>query len=248
MFFPAADTIAFSEGGVEAMRIDSDGDVGIGTTNPLGKFEVHGQSRFASSASSAVLLIDAAATSTDGVDIQSSYYGGAGYGPMKFSTGGTERMRINAGAPILCLAGGNTSATGTGIAFPVSQSASSDANTLDDYEEGTWTPTGNGVTYSTADGSYTKIGRVVTARFTIVFPVTGSGSFARVGGLPFTTTNSGTDPEFGGSIAFTNFGSSFSIFAFANSTTIQFNDFSGNAIVNATFSAKSVRAVITYFV
>jgi hypothetical protein len=34
MFFPAADTIAFSEGGVEAMRLDSAGNVGIGTSSP----------------------------------------------------------------------------------------------------------------------------------------------------------------------------------------------------------------------
>jgi hypothetical protein len=34
IFFPAADTIAFAEGGAEAMRIDSDGNVGIGTTSP----------------------------------------------------------------------------------------------------------------------------------------------------------------------------------------------------------------------
>jgi len=40
IFFPAADTIAFAEGGAEAMRIDSDGDVGIGTTSPAVKLSV----------------------------------------------------------------------------------------------------------------------------------------------------------------------------------------------------------------
>jgi hypothetical protein len=41
IFFPAADTIAFAEGGAEAMRIDSDGDVGIGTTSPATKLHVN---------------------------------------------------------------------------------------------------------------------------------------------------------------------------------------------------------------
>jgi hypothetical protein len=36
IFFPAADTIAFAEGGVEVMRISSAGCVGIGNTNPIG--------------------------------------------------------------------------------------------------------------------------------------------------------------------------------------------------------------------
>ena len=95
------------------------------------------------------------------------YSGGAN--AILFSTNATERMRVNAGAPILCLSGGNTSATGTGIAFPATQSASSDANTLDDYEEGTWTVTATPSTSgsitlsgSTNTGSYIKVGRMVT--------------------------------------------------------------------------------------
>jgi hypothetical protein len=40
IFFPAADTIAFTEGGVEAMRIDSSGNVGIGTSSPASKLSV----------------------------------------------------------------------------------------------------------------------------------------------------------------------------------------------------------------
>ena len=42
IFFPAADTIAFAEGGAEAMRIDSSGNVGIGTSSPAFKTEIVG--------------------------------------------------------------------------------------------------------------------------------------------------------------------------------------------------------------
>ena len=46
IFFPAADTIAFAEGGAEAMRIDSSGNVGIGTTSPASKFHVYNTNTF----------------------------------------------------------------------------------------------------------------------------------------------------------------------------------------------------------
>ena len=102
-------------------------------------------------------------------------------------------MRVLSSGNILCLSGGNTSATGTGIAFPATQSASSDANTLDDYEEGTFTPTylGDGgnptVTYGQRLGSYIKVGSLVY--FSIRLYTTGSSGGSgnlTIGGLPFT--------------------------------------------------------------
>ena len=87
------------------------------------------------------------------------------------------------------------SASGAGITFPATQSASTDANTLDDYEEGTWTPTvvpqtGSLTAYSSS-ATYTKIGRLVYVNglITITTPGTAAGSMA-LGAFPFTNGSS----------------------------------------------------------
>jgi hypothetical protein len=87
--------------------------------------------------------------------------------------------------------------TDSGVKFPATQVVSSDANTLDDYEEGTWTPvitgTGgsSGVTHSRQEGSYIKIGRLVYIRAEVVLSNKGSitGNII-ISGLPFTTASS----------------------------------------------------------
>jgi trimeric autotransporter adhesin len=87
--------------------------------------------------------------------------------------------------------------SGTGITFPATQSASSNANTLDDYEEGSWTPvaiggttTGTG-TYSLQVGRYTKIGQVCFFQMTLGWSAhTGTGDLI-LAGLPFTSLNAG---------------------------------------------------------
>ena len=68
----------------------------------------------------------------------------------------------------LGLGGTSPATTGAGITFPATQSSSSNVNTLDDYEEGTFTPTVTGsttsgtVSYGVISGTYTKVGRLVT--------------------------------------------------------------------------------------
>jgi hypothetical protein len=84
--------------------------------------------------------------------------------------------------------------TGGQIAFPITQSASSDANTLDDYEEGSWTPidgSGAGLSLTVNAAAYVKIGRMVYITCSITYPATGSGAGAQIGGMPF-TVESGT--------------------------------------------------------
>ena len=89
--------------------------------------------------------------------------------------------------------GGATPATsGAGVTFPATQSASSDANTLDDYEEGTWSPVitsqSGSITSYTSDGTYTKIGRsvLVTARVGLTNVGTASGNL-NITNFPFTS-------------------------------------------------------------
>ncbi len=78
------------------------------------------------------------------------------------------------------------SASGSGISFPATEDASTDANTLDDYEEGTWTPTVGGTsTYTVQSGKYTKIGRFVLLEFDFTINSIGTGSTTTFSGMPF---------------------------------------------------------------
>jgi hypothetical protein len=248
IFFPAADTIAFAEGGAEAMRIDSSGNVGIGTSSPSVKFEVNGRVLGESVVAGNALYV----WSQDRMSL------GASYGiesqqsspfflltnsaqPIVFGTNNTERMRITsigdfyigrtsdtdgagltldvsgfircnrdgatpmvvnrntddgtlislrqAGTPV-----GEIGTTGGElyIDFGGSTGGAVTSRTLDDYEEGSFTPaftfsTSGSVTYSTQEGTYTKIGRLVHC--TIAFVLSGVSSptgDVGISGLPFT--------------------------------------------------------------
>ena len=100
-------------------------------------------------------------------------------------------MQTPSFATTIGVGGATPAASGAGITFPATQSASSDANTLDDYEEGTWTPVIRGETtagtgtYTIQQGRYTKVGRLVTLEVYIFWTAhTGTGDM-EISNLPF---------------------------------------------------------------
>jgi hypothetical protein len=155
--------------------------------------------------------------------------------------------------------GTGASTSGSGITFPDPQSASTNANTLDDYEEGTWTPTVvyntvNTPTFSNQTGRYTKIGSIVQITFQLSFNENGStGSYIVVGNLPFTVKNTGgakavvTIQSFG----FINLPLNISLTGKVDNNTtnveLQLNDNSGTFITNAnTDNDQDIYGFVTY--
>jgi hypothetical protein len=108
---------------------------------------------------------------------------------------GTTTLNLPATSGTVVVTG--TTPTLNGITFPATQVPSADANTLDDYEEGTWTPSitfagsSTGITYVAQVGKYTKIGNIVFAGFHFELSSKGSATGqARINGLPFTSSSS----------------------------------------------------------
>ncbi len=114
------------------------------------------------------------------------------------STGTMALLQTPSFATTIGVGGATAAASGAGITFPSTASLSSDANTLDDYEEGSFTPivlgsvTAGTFTYNTGNtlGRYVKVGSLVNFQLAVQ---TTAGSSATgnvlVGGLPFTVRN-----------------------------------------------------------
>lgn len=158
-------------------------NLGIGTASPGEKLDVSGRIKFSDFASDVNDYAFYVKFAT-GLTIASP-------NAVVFRTDSAERARFNA-TGALVLQGGNTSANGVGITFPATQSASTDANTLDDYEEGTWTPSAKGsstagtFTASTYNnGVYTKVGRMVTTTVSLRGGLSGASGSLIITGLPF---------------------------------------------------------------
>jgi hypothetical protein len=135
------------------------------------------------------------------------------------------------------------------IIFPGTQAASGGANTLDDYEEGTWTATdGSGAGLSIAgSGSYVKVGQLVMASFNLGYPATADGNTAVLGGFPF-AFESLQDGVYGAAIGYSDLNSSgVWLYTATGAATARISTQQNlNLQTNAQCSGKSFRGHIAY--
>jgi len=164
------------------------GSVGIGTDSPVSGVKLHLQD---TSACRIQLSTDSTGhTSSDGarlmIDSSNNFeILNRENASIEFFTNNTQRWSINSAGNLVAASSGlgiDFSATGDGNGTDTSE-------LLDDYEEGTWTPTlpSGGTIGSINNATYTKVGRLVTLYFYLgqISGIPNNGSIFQIGGLPY---------------------------------------------------------------
>jgi hypothetical protein len=230
IFFPAADTIAFAEGGVEALRINSSANIGIGTTSSPLKLTVVGNIKAGYEANTGLVLgLTPVGVPVNDVNAyilwgDNASFGGENgdliyiprtstTGAHRFYTGNTtptEKFKIDSSGNV-SINNGNLvfSTAGKGIDFSATTNSSGTMSSelLSDYEEGTWTPALGGAataTYTSRTGTYTKIGNRVILFFEIKLATLSGSGTTWLTGNPFTPSGDDGDT---GVVAITSGGS-----------------------------------------
>ena len=176
--FPAADTITAETSGIERVRIDSSGNIGVGTNSPT------------------------SVTNSKGITLKGTASSFSGFVDFRDSDNNND-ARIHADNSLLFIEADPSSATGSSsIRFKVDGAEqariadgisfngdSADANFLNDYEEGTWTPSntiGMPLT-NTHTAQYVKIGSMCWVTLNVIFNSTpaDSSQCGIIQGLPF---------------------------------------------------------------
>lgn len=167
--------------------------------------------------------------------------------------------------PIVNGGTGATAATGTGnavlatsptlvtpvlgVASATSLSFGNDA--LSVYDEGNWTPADNsgaGLSFTSVNGKYTRIGNIVIATCSFSYPVTASGANASISGLPFSGGGAG---QKGGYVAYNTAATLARVLITAGGgagTTASLYNSSGVAITNASLSTTAVYLQFIYHI
>ncbi len=185
-------------GNATALTIDSDENVGIGTSSPSTPLSLHS----ALSSGGAIAEFRSTGNASSTLDIRAD---GTGDSRIWFDLNGATPFAIgvdNSDGDKFKISG--SSQLGTNDRLTIDSSGdvtlsggvylggTGSANYLDSYEEGTWTPTassGGSFSSNSAFGSYTKIGNVVTLHATFIVASNSSGAGFGIGGIPFNQSN-----------------------------------------------------------
>ena len=191
------DDVNIGVGGTTAFFDVSTGRLGIGVNNPQRPLEIR-------AAVAALRLTDSDNNATTEIiqDFLTTQINNSGAGDIRFNNNGSEVIRIDSGGnvgigtdnPAVALDVNGQIRASTGVLFGTDTAA---ANTLDDYEEGSFTPSLTGVSsYTHQDGFYVKIGSMVYFFIRIDGnAVSLTGNDLVISGLPF---SSSAGPPFGG--------------------------------------------------
>ena len=229
-------TIGFGIDNNIKMLIESSGNVGIGTTNPGQRLEVR-----QTAASHAIIAVNRPNSDTFCVALGNTSGNKAVISSNNtdllfgrdFSGTFTERMRMR---------------NDGGLTFNGDTSA---ANALDDYEEGTFTPTSNN-DLGAAEGSYTKIGRQVTLHIRVTVDSNTNNNAMVIGGFPFTPSmptglSNGSTPAGFGYISGSVITGGIQIHTRYNVNECQFYTFTTN-LKRSHFSGRELRFGLVYHV
>jgi hypothetical protein len=242
---PGAGPIAFTA----AMTLDTSGNLLVGTSSALSQVAratvVSSSNAFVAQCGNGTTALQTTNTSGTGIYYPAIF----GNNGNTFSTCGL--ISVSGSTTTYATASSNTTGAqlnASGIEFPATQVASANANTLDDYEEGTWTPTdgsGAGLSLTVSNAVYIKIGQMVYVATRIVFPVTASAAVAQINGLPFTTP-AVAGGYWGGGFRYTDFNTFFSVAITPSATDFTLFKLTNTQVTNVEASGKTFDLVFMF--